>query len=69
MTITRRPSATPEELRAWIALCERLAREARLQPLRLVRDDEQAPEPGGSYAEVLGATAGFSEGLSMSLDD
>ena len=59
MTIIRRPKATPEELRAWIALCERLAREARMQPLRLVRDDEQAPEPCGSYAECWEQLADF----------
>lgn len=57
MTITRRPTATPDELRAWITLCERLAREAKMQPLRLVKDDE--PGYVGSYAECWESLATF----------
>jgi hypothetical protein len=59
VTLTRRPQPTPEELRAWIALCERLATQANAVPARprLMRDDE--PGYQGSYAECWDSLAAF----------
>lgn len=57
VTIQRRPHPADDELRAWISVCEYMARQAREKPgVRLVRDEDEVK---GGLAECFDELAAF----------